>query len=197
MPADILSARGREDLGEAARGQVIPNDTANELGKERSVNADDVFRYGHLTVLGAVEGFPVEQWETPGVCGVWSAKDVIAHLASYELATGDAFAGILGEEATETLGLMMSRGETFNDTQVEERRGQSPEETLAEYTRAHERAAEKLARIPLEQRRQVGILSWYGAEYDLEDLITYMSYGHKREHSAQIAEFCCRLGGTT
>ena len=32
---------------------------------------------------------------------------------------------------------------------------------------------------------------------DLEDLITYMSYGHKREHSAQIAEFCCRLGGPT
>jgi hypothetical protein len=158
------------------------------------MNADDVFRYGHLTVLGAVEEFPGEQWETPGVCGVWSAKDVIAHLASYELATGDAFAGILGEEATETLGLMMSRGEAFNDTQVEQRRGQSPEETLAEYTQAHERAAGLLARIPLEQRREAGVLPWYGAEYDLEDLITYMSYGHKREHSAQIAEFCCRLG---
>jgi hypothetical protein len=92
---------------------------------------------------------------------------------------------------------MMSRGEAFNDTQVEQRRGQSPEETLAEYTEAHERAAEMLARIPLEQRRQAGILSWYGAEYDLEDLITYMSYGHKREHSAQIAEFCCRLGGSS
>ena len=158
------------------------------------MNADDVFRYGHLTVLGVVDGFPDGHWETPGVCGVWSAKDVIAHLASYELATGDAFAGILGEDATETLGLLLSRGEAFNDTQVEQRRGQTAEETLAEYTQAHERAAEMLARIPLEQRRQVGILPWYGAEYDLEDLTTYMSYGHKREHSAQIAEFCCRLG---
>ena len=157
------------------------------------MNADDVFRYGHLTVLGTVEEFPADQWETPGVCGVWSAKDVIAHLASYELATGDAYAGILGEEPTETLGLMLSRGEAFNESQVEQRRGQSAEETLAEYTQAHERAAEMLARIPLEQRRQPGILAWYGAEYDLEDLITYMSYGHKREHSAQIAEFCCRV----
>jgi hypothetical protein len=163
----------------------------------RPMNADDVFRYGHLTVLGAAEGFPTDHWETPGVCGVWSGKDVIAHLASYELATGDAFAGILGEEATETLGLMMSRGEAFNDSQVEQRRGQSAEETGAEYAQAYERAAGMLARIPLEQRRQAGILSWYGAEYDLEDLITYMSYGHKREHSAQIAEFCCRLGGTS
>jgi hypothetical protein len=158
------------------------------------MNADDVFRYGHLTLLGAVEGFPVDHWETTGVCGVWSAKDVLAHLASYELATGDAFAGILGEESSPTLGLLLSRGESFNDTEVEQRRGQSVDETLAEYTAAHERAAELLGRIPLDQRRQAGLLPWYGAEYDLEDLITYMSYGHKREHSAQIAEFCCRVG---
>jgi hypothetical protein len=153
------------------------------------MNADDVFRYGHLTVLGAIDGLPLEAWETPGVCGVWSSKDVIAHLASYELATGDAFAGVLGEEPTETLGLMLSRGEAFNDSQVEQRRGQSPAETLAEYTQAYERAANLLARIPAEQRRHTGLLPWYGAEYDLEDLIAYMSYGHKREHGGQIALF--------
>jgi uncharacterized protein (TIGR03083 family) len=157
------------------------------------MNADEVFRHGHLTVLGAVDGFPDANWETPGACGTWSARDVIAHLASYELATADAFAGILGEEPTETLGLLLSRGEAFNDSQVELRRGQSAEETLDEYTRAHERAAEMLARIPLDQRRQPGVFPWYGTEYDLEDLITYMSYGHKREHSAQIAEFCRRV----
>jgi hypothetical protein len=161
------------------------------------MNADDVFRYGHLTVLGAVDGFPAAHWQTPGACGMWSAKDVVAHLASYELATADAFAGILGEEPSETLGLLLSRGEAFNDAQVEQRRGQTAEETIAEYTQAHERAAEMLTRIPLEQRRQVGILSWYGAEYDLEDLITYMSYGHKREHSAQITECQSRLGNST
>ena len=118
------------------------------------MNADDVFRYGHLTVLGAVDGFPDVHWETPGVCGVWSAKDVIAHLASYELATAEAFAGIQGEEPSETLGLLLSRGEAFNDSQVEQRRGQTANETLAEHTQAHDRAAEMLARIPLEQRRR-------------------------------------------
>ena len=159
------------------------------------MNADDVFRYGHLTLLGAVEAFPSEHWETPGVCGVWSARDVVAHLASYELATGDAFAGVLDEEASPTLGLLLSQGEVFNESQVEQRRGQSPETTLAEYTAAHERAVGLLARIPPEQRRLTGLLAWYGPEYDLEDLITYMSYGHKREHSAQIAEFCCGLAG--
>jgi hypothetical protein len=166
------------------------------LGKGCMMNADDVFRYGHLTLLGAVETFPIDHWDTPGVCGVWSAKDVVAHLASYELATGDAFAGVLGEESSPTLGLLVSQGEAFNEPQVAQRRGQSPEETLAEYAAAHERAAALLARIPLDRRRQAGIIAWYGPEYDLEDLITYMSYGHKREHSAQIAEFCCRIGDT-
>ena len=159
------------------------------------MNADDVFRYGHLTLLGCVDGFPDAFWESEGVCGYWSAKDVIAHLASYELATGDLFAGILGEEPGLTLDLLLSRGADFNDDQVEQRRGQSAAETLAEYSAAHERAATSLARIPIEQRRVAGIVPWYGAEYDLEDIITYMSYGHKREHSAQIAEFLFGLTG--
>jgi hypothetical protein len=159
------------------------------------MNADDVFRYGHLTLLGVVDAFPAAHWDAPGVCGVWSAKDVVAHLASYELATGDDFAGVLGEEPSPTLGLLLSRGEGFNESQVAERRDRSPEAVLAEYRDAHERAAALLARIPTARRRQVGLLPWYGPEYDLEDLIAYMSYGHKREHSAQIAAFCCGLTG--
>ena len=157
------------------------------------MNADDVFRYGHQTVLGCIQGLRDAEAESPGVCGVWSAKDVIAHLASYELATGDVFATILGEEPGPTLDLLLSHGARFNDAQVEERRGQTLTESLNEYTAAYERAADLLRQIPVERRREAGILAWYGAEYDLEDIITYMSYGHKREHSAQIAEFCYRL----
>ena len=49
--------------------------------------------------------------------------------------------------------------------------------------------AELLAQIPYEGRRLNGTLPWYGEEYDLEDFIIYTFYGHKREHSAQIAAF--------
>jgi hypothetical protein len=76
---------------------------------------------------------------------------------------------------------------------VAQRRGLTPEATVTEYVAANERASALLARIPVEWRRQNGVLPWYGAEYDLDDVIAYMSYGHKREHSAQIAEFCARL----
>src|SRR4051794_26252882 len=156
------------------------------------MNADDVFRYGHLTVLQAIDGLSAAGWETPGVCGVWSAKNVLAHLAPYELASGDVFAMILGQSETPTLDLMLSEGAAFNDSQVAQRTPQSPVETIEEYTRAHERAAAFLAQIPLDKRRQTGLLPWYGPEYDLEDLLTYLSYGHKREHSAQIDVFRSR-----
>jgi hypothetical protein len=46
-----------------------------------------------------------------------------------------------------------------------------------------------IRQIPLETRRKSGLLPWYGAEYDLEDYITYAFYGHKREHCAQIAVY--------
>ena len=156
------------------------------------MNADDVFRYGHRTVLQAIDGFSDADWETPGVCGVWSARNVLAHLASYELASGDVFAMVLGQSGTPTLDLMLSEGAAFNDSQVAQRASQTVAETLEEYTQAHDRAAELLAQIPLDQRRQAGLLPWYGAEYDLEDLLTYLSYGHKREHSAQIDVFRSR-----
>ena len=96
------------------------------------MNADDVFRYGHLTLLKAIDGFPDGDWATPGVCGVWSAKDVIAHLASYELASGDVFAMVLGQRATPTLDLMLSQGTAFNDGQVAQRASQTAAETLEE-----------------------------------------------------------------
>jgi hypothetical protein len=50
-----------------------------------------------------------------------------------------------------------------------------------------------VAQIRPEQFRQVGILPWYGMDYSLDDLLVYMYYGHKREHSAQIAAFRDRL----
>jgi len=45
------------------------------------------------------------------------------------------------------------------------------------------------AQLSPEVFRQTGTLPWYGNAYALDDLLVYMYYGHKREHSAQIAAF--------
>ena len=47
------------------------------------MNAVALLKYGQQTVLQTLEGFPESAVETPGACGVWSVKDILAHLASY------------------------------------------------------------------------------------------------------------------
>ena len=52
--------------------------------EETHLNANDVLKYGHSFFVNAFDGLPEADWHTPGVCGVWSVKDIVAHMASYE-----------------------------------------------------------------------------------------------------------------
>jgi hypothetical protein len=163
------------------------------------MNASDVLKYGHGTVLRAIDSLAEADWATGGVCGVWSVKDIIAHLASYELVLKEVLSsfqsasGMLGASpgtaATPMLNAFVDPGGQFNDTQVAFRSGYSPADVLAEYTSAYEQVAALAVQIPAETFRQAGTLPWYGMEYALDDFIVYAFYGHKREHCAQIAVF--------
>lgn len=150
------------------------------------MHPNDVLRYGDATLRNAIDGLSSEAWATP-VCGRWTARDVVAHLASYELLLGDVLLRVLGDEGdTPALDRLLS-SEAFNDAEVEARADRTPEEVFAEYSAASERARDLAARVPEATWRAAGILEWYGADYDLEDFLTYASYGHKREHAAQLA----------
>lgn len=154
------------------------------------MNPADVLKYGHKTVLDTLKGLTPEQMEIGGVCGVWSTRDIIAHLASYELFLDGVMGTFLGEPPTPT---MIHIGEVgpvrFNDLQVEMRKNRSTQEVLDEYTSATERNLSRVPLIAAEVWRQTGMLPWYGPEYALDDFIVYSFYGHKREHSAQINIF--------
>ncbi len=156
------------------------------------MNATDVTKYGHQTVLKSLDGLPEREWHTPDVCGIWSVKDIIAHLASFELVLVDILRSLLSAGPTPLLDRFIGDRD-FNDGSVMERRDKSVAEVLAEYNDAYARAARLLEQVPLDRRRQNGALPWYGAEYDLEDFIAYSFYGHKREHAAQINVFRDRL----
>jgi len=153
------------------------------------MNAPDILMYGHRLVLAAVDGLPEAAWEHPGICGDWSIKEIVAHLASYELVLVEVFASFNGGGPTPYLDAFRLPDGTFNDTQVARRRARSAAETLAEYSAAHEDIRAHAGRIGADTWRQVGTLPWYGADYALDDLVVYMSYGHKREHCAQIAVY--------
>lgn len=158
------------------------------------MNAVDILKYGDSFLMGTLKGVPLEAWETGGVCGVWSVKDIVAHLSSYEHMLADILSGFLGSSEMPTLQAMMQLGSgAFNDTEVAARQGHSAADVLREYQTAHAKNMELAAQLPADTYRQVGTLPWYGAEYALDDYIVYSFYEHKREHGAQVDVYKDRL----
>jgi uncharacterized protein (TIGR03083 family) len=159
------------------------------------MNAIDVLNYGHLTLLQAVENVPDSAWETPGVCGTWSVKEILAHLASFEQALVEVLNALLAKQTDPPplVLAMLTDPQAFNDGQVDQRQGDTPTAVLAEYKAAQAQTLSLAAQIPAELFHQNGALPWYGETYDLDDFLAYTYYGHKREHSAEINVFCDRL----
>lgn len=150
----------------------------------------DIILYGHLEIMKATEKLPLDKWELPNACGVWSVKNIIAHLAAYELMLVDVLSSLLDENAiTPTLSNMFTLRDAWNDDEVEKRKHLNATDTFKEYTDNHEKVVQLLEDIPAERATKAGALSWYGDSYDLDDFLVYTFYGHKREHAAQIHAF--------
>lgn len=158
------------------------------------MNAQDILKYGNNTLLTSLNGLPESDMNTAGVCGRWSVREIIAHLASYELMLIDVLKSLEGESPTPALDALLSDYEGFNDRQVDARAAMTAAELLAEYHDAHAQAMERIAGFTPERCREAGSLPWYGAEYSLDDFLVYTFYGHKREHSAQVAVFRDKIG---
>ncbi len=160
------------------------------------MNTLDVMLSGHRTVLQTVDGLESEQWEVPQVVGVWSTKDIVAHLSSFEAVLIDVFAAVLDDDAeTPVLDSFLAGPAQFNDAQVAMRRDLAPHVVLGEYEANFEEALVLARALPADVFARNGLLAWYGDAYDLDDFIAYMFYGHKREHAAQIKLFRKTLEG--
>jgi ketosteroid isomerase-like protein len=157
------------------------------------MNAVAILKYGQQTVLQTLEEFPEAAVEKPGACGVWSVKDIIAHLASYEEVLLDVLATLVSRQPTPSLNKFTEPGGHFNDTEVDVRKARTMQEVLDEFNGAHAQVISLATQISPERFRQTGTVPWYGMEYALDDFLVYTFDGHKREHSAQIAAFGDRL----
>lgn len=158
------------------------------------MNASDILKYGHLTVLKTIEPLPDSEWETPNVCGIWSSKQIMAHLASFEHMLEDVLNTFFGEDFGPTLSSYAELGLAFNDVEVASRDKHSPTQVLEEYAEWQSRNMTTLSKIPPDMLSKVGTMPWYGNEYSLDDFLVYTFYGHKREHMAQINVFKDLLG---
>lgn len=152
------------------------------------MNTHDVLKYGHLWVHKHLSDLTEEQMLVPGVCGVWSVKDIMSHLTSFEYVLVEVFQQCLEGGETPTLDELVSRdGDSFNELHVDRRKDRSAKEVIAEYDQQYKAGIALLGRMSERDLREPGTLPWYGNEYSIEDLIVYQYYGHKREHCAQIA----------
>lgn len=154
------------------------------------MNALDILDYGHQDVLRDLGA--TDDWTTPGVTTRWSAKDMVAHLASFERYLEEALLEVQGRGPTPVLDSMRSDPAGFNDVQVGTRAAHSLEALRREYEEAHARVIALATELGSERLRQPGTIPWYGAPYSLDDLIVYTNYGHKREHCAQLRSFKLR-----
>jgi hypothetical protein len=154
------------------------------------MHANDILKYGHYFFMKSLEGVDEAHLQDRGVCGTWSVKDIVAHIGATELVLIDVLNWIKDNNAPTPM--LKKYGEmrgSWNDFEVNERKSKSYQEVLDEYLSAQAKTAELIETVPLELQRKTGALTWYGAEYDLEDFITYTYYGHKREHGAEINHF--------
>ena len=153
------------------------------------MNASDILKYGHLTVHRSIDGLSDSEWAIGGACGWWSCKDIMAHLASFEVVLVEVLASFTDGAPMPTVERMSRDHQAFNDEEVAARASHSPADVVAEYDALHAKTMALIADIAPEVLRKPGAIPWYGEEYALDDLIVYQYYGHKREHMAQVDKF--------
>jgi hypothetical protein len=147
-------------------------------------------RYAQTTVVQVVEGLSEAEWNTPGVCGVWSTKQIIGHLIGWEHYLEEFLAPFAGlPMSTPHIEDYKILDETaFNDKYAAIAAGRAAPDVMEAFQSAYNRCLSLAERIPPETWHETGTLPWSDRE-DLEDFIVYGYYGHKYEHAAQIRVF--------
>ena len=143
----------------------------------------------HQAALSAVTGLTTDEWNRLSGCGKWSVKDLMAHLAAFEQVLVDVLTSVLDDSPTPALGRLLEGYFRFNGSELNLRHDWTVDDVLLEYMFAHEQTVALLAQLPDETRQQKGLLRWYGEDFDLDDFISQVFYGHKQEYIAQIMTF--------
>jgi DinB superfamily len=150
-----------------------------------------ILKHGHQVILDSVAGLSETEWNREGVCGTWSAKDIIGHLASVEWAQIEILSLNLGRKIEtphlEQFGKLGAEG--FNTHHAELRRDTPYQDVLAEYKRGFEQLIQLVPEVPNDLLHQPGLGSFSVEGYSLADWLIHNIYGHKREHAAQIVSF--------
>ncbi len=149
-------------------------------------------RYAHKTLVDSTRGLSDADWDTPGVCGVWSVKQIIAHITAWDSYFCEFVAPHAGMDIPrphiDDFRAFDGSDDRFNEKYGTSASSKTKEELLAALEAVYAREVEICGLISDETWHKTGVLRW-APENDLEDYLLYAVYGHKYEHAAQIVVF--------
>jgi hypothetical protein len=152
------------------------------------MNAVQMLENSHAKVIESVDDLPELLWDVPDVCGEWSVKDIIVHLASYERVALDVLKTFQGEEPTPYVLRCFADNDEFNRSQVGTRKYLTAQQAMNEYNEAQIQTTSLLEQIPVDAAQRVGTMPWYNQKRCLTDYIGTL-YDHTCEHCQQIISF--------
>ena len=157
-----------------------------------------MLRYGQQRVVDVVKDLPDHVWDTPGVCGFWSTKQIIGHLIGWEYYLEEFLAPFAGKPMpTPHIDDYKTLDEdAYNDKYGTAAAARTPADLMDEFQDVNERVLALASLISKETWHQLGMLQW-SDKNDLEDFVVYGYYGHKYEHAAQIVIFRDKLSQQT
>ena len=125
------------------------------------------------------------QMAQPGVAGVWSVKDMLAHIAWYQAEEVEFF----GETGVAASPLWATPQDQRNEILFAQSRDRPLEEVLAEFRRVHERFVAVVATLSDAELNQPGRFPDTSANRLPWQAIAVHSYEHDREHIALIRQW--------
>lgn len=154
------------------------------------MSATETLENSHLLVIQTLDDLPEAMWDMPGVSGDWSAKDIVAHLTSYELLLIDVLqAAQQGVQPSPYVLRWVSSQETFNTEAVEARRYHTAQQVMNEYQDAQVRVSSVLATLTPELLNRKDTMPWFrSGETSVADLIERLGK-HIQQHCEQIEQF--------
>jgi DinB family protein len=150
---------------------------------------------GRRALLELIASVPEAILDRKGVVGDWSIKNVLAHLAAWDLVVAQALPERLATGQTpEVLKLITADEDAWNALQVDEGEELTPEDQLAEFEWTRSVLLQYLR--SLDDATLAKRAPWQGWDDTLAEYIMQGVGAHEHEHTEHIAAGLKRLGAT-
>ena len=145
--------------------------------------------YKRDELLDSLDGLSGAAWTTGEAAPDWTAKDVLAHIAAWEVRAATHLPDLLAGRGMSMVGV---EADAYNAEQVALRRSRTPRELLDELAVARQRVLDALAGASDDDLIKPRIVPW--GELTIERWALQELYDHDAEHAAQLRTWRATTG---